>query len=74
MKNGINTGQLWIKTGSRGNGRKNLFSRFRKYGNGILQIQKRTEESRKRNGLELEFSIRFQPLRANAKRKATKHP
>ena len=59
MKNGINTGQFWIKTGSRGNGRKNPFP---KYGNGIPQIRKRTEESRKRNGSGQDFFCPFSTL------------
>ena len=50
-KNGIS----WKRT-------EKPLSHFRKYGNGIPQIQKRTEESRKRNGSERDFFYPFSTL------------
>ena len=61
MKNGINTGQFWIKTRSRENGRKNLFpvsvnteTGSHKYEN----RRKKVENGIGRNGI---ISGRFQP-------------
>jgi hypothetical protein len=60
MKNGINTGQIRMKTGSHGNGRKNpspvsvnTEMGSYKYGNG----QNKVENETGRNEI---FSIRFQ--------------
>ena len=61
MKNRINTGQFYVKTGFLGNGRRNLIStpvntkmRSHKYGNGRTKIENGT--GRNRN-----ISVRFQP-------------
>jgi hypothetical protein len=59
MKNGINTGQFQVKTGSRGNGRKNLshFRKYRnetrKYGNEWTKVENDTDH----NGI---FPVHFQ--------------
>ena len=61
MKNGINTGQIHVKTGFLGNGRRNLIftsvnteTESHKYGNGRTKIENETG----RNG---NISICFQP-------------
>jgi hypothetical protein len=60
MKNGTNTGQFWMKTGSYGNGRKipspvsvNAETEFHKYGNERNKIENETG----RNSF---FSVGFQ--------------
>jgi hypothetical protein len=63
MKNGINTGQFRVKTGSRGNGRKTPLH-FRKYGNRTPQIRKQTDKSEKQNRSEREFFRPFSMLAA----------
>jgi hypothetical protein len=59
MKNGINTGQFWVKTGSRGNGRKNL-SHFRKYGNGTRKYGNERTKVENGTGQNMKFSVHFQ--------------
>jgi hypothetical protein len=60
MKNGINTGQFLVKTGSRGNGQKNPSPIFvntktgpRKYGNERIKVENGMNQNRN-------FSVRFQ--------------